>query len=416
MPLQASSNSPELTGGQADKSRRERNREAQQQFRKRRQATEAARLQRLKRLEGVIERMSTVMVDFADKMLQEDVLHRNPALTTDVQDVITNVLALANEAGDPEEKYAPDSESPPGTSPDNKDDASKRRKTGSAVHTSESYSTPTDLPFRLDQHDTAFITQPPSEYTQAINNPPVTYAATIPDTAACSQLAFLPPSTLPPSLGPILWSSSKPLSPASFSYKLTQSCFTVGFLVLNKSPNSPLPFSEESRMFGSTLRFRERNEMMLKMQWLLGPGKREFVHAAELPWGGRFWDQEFSGDDLSSASHVVSNSPQQFMSVVGIEKQLVALGARMLDRDTLELDIGSPVNQPVPEQLQPESWSFVNFFPPELLQPNSNPTRIRVSMSLLVANLTRICVCLMKGPGFPRRELRRVIVESAVTA
>lgn len=169
-------------------------------------------------------------------------------------------------------------------------------------------------------------------------------------------------------------------------------------------------------MFGSTLRFRERNEMMLKLQWLLGPGKREFVHAAELPWGGRFWDQEFSGDDLSSASHLISYSPQQFMSVVGVEKQLEALGARMVDKDTLELDIGSPVNQQMPEQLQPESWSFVNFFPPESLQPSSKPTRMRVSMSLLVANLTRICVCLMKGPGFPRRELRRVIFESAVMA
>ncbi|KAF5547034.1 hypothetical protein FPHYL_10326 [Fusarium phyllophilum] len=113
-------------GTDASKTRRERNREAQQQFRKRRQAAEAARLQRLKRLEGVVERMSTVIVDFADKMLQEEVLKQYPALAADVQDVITQVLALANEAGEPEETKS--SERYEQKSPDYGDDESDTQR------------------------------------------------------------------------------------------------------------------------------------------------------------------------------------------------------------------------------------------------------------------------------------------------
>ncbi|KAM0547467.1 hypothetical protein ACHAPJ_010340 [Fusarium lateritium] len=84
--------------------RRKRNREAQKLFRKRRGKADKARLERLKRLEGVVERMSTVVVNFADRLLQQGTLQQYPALMASLQGVMAEVLALANEAGSPEEE------------------------------------------------------------------------------------------------------------------------------------------------------------------------------------------------------------------------------------------------------------------------------------------------------------------------
>ncbi|KAF4452064.1 hypothetical protein F53441_4995 [Fusarium austroafricanum] len=402
------SKSPNYLGAMctdASKSRRERNREAQQQFRKRRQAAEAARMQRLKQLEGVIERMSTVIVDFADKMLQEDILEQYPALAADVQNVITQVLSLANEAGDPEETNSVGR--PEAASPSYRDDSAKERDSGLPGSPFVSQTMQAETPIPLGQQDTMFMNHSSPDYGQVID-PQITY----PIMPSYSQAPYL--STIPPSLGTLPWNSTKPLSPTSFTYRLTQSCFNVGYLLLNKFPDSPIPFSDETRMFGSTLRFNARDDMILKLKWLLGPGKIEYKHLAALPWGGRWWDQEFTGTDLLSASDKVDKSALQFCSVLGIERQLASLGAHIVERDTLELDIGNSMDHEDPKTPQPESWSFINFFPPQVLRPKTQALVIRVSLSLLVENLAKICVCLMKGPGFPRQKLRGVIVDSMI--
>ncbi|KAK2668457.1 ANL, N-terminal domain [Fusarium oxysporum f. sp. vasinfectum] len=171
MPESKSPNYLGPMGTDASKSRRERNREAQQQFRKRRQAAEAARVQRLKRLEGVVERMSTVIVDFADKMLQEEVLKQYPALAADVQDVITQVLVLANEAGDPEGTRS--NERHEEKSPDyGDDDSDTRRCSQDSASPSGSQNLPIGMPFSFDQQD-MFITSSPPEHSQLKDTPQI---------------------------------------------------------------------------------------------------------------------------------------------------------------------------------------------------------------------------------------------------
>ncbi|KAF5683989.1 hypothetical protein FCIRC_4202 [Fusarium circinatum] len=182
-------------GTDAGKSRRERNREAQQQFRKRRQAAEAARVQRLKRLEGVVERMSTLIVDFADKMLQEEVLRQYPALAADVQDVITQVIALANEAGEPEETRSDErhKEKPPDG------DSDARR------YSQDSASPSTDMPFPFDLQDT-FITHSLPEVSQLRDTPQITYP-TMQNPLFCTHSPCLPPSSIANSLWSGPWNT-----------------------------------------------------------------------------------------------------------------------------------------------------------------------------------------------------------------
>ncbi|KAM0214095.1 hypothetical protein ACHAQI_003715 [Fusarium lateritium] len=387
----------------ASKSRRERNREAQQQFRKRRQATEAARLQRLKRLEGVIERMSTVIVGYADKMLQEDVLNQYPALAADTQDVITSVLALANEAGDPEGKSA--AEPIEGITPNYAEEDTRGSDLGISKDQSVSNVIPTfNLP--SNEQNINLMNESSTQYHRYISNPSRTYAD-----STMFQIPYLPPSTLPPSIGLLPWNSSKPLSPTSFTHQLTQSCFNVGLLLLTKSPDSPLPFADEARIFGSALRSDERDEMITRMTWFIGPGLNDMKFLALMPYGGQWLDKGYTAGELTK---ITTKPTLPFCNVLGVERQLAAMGAHLVAKDTLELAINGTMDIEDPRPLQPESWSFVNIFPPDVLRPKSKPTSIRAGISLLVKNLSEISVCLNGGPGFPRKKLGRAIMDSAI--
>ena len=372
-------------------------------------------------LEGIIERMSTVVVDLTDRLLQQHVVQEHPGLMSTIQGAITDILKLANEAGDPIEgskvrkargRHIERSHIPP-----KQGDLASAESLPDITITRTSYSPAVES----GQYDTIIdptLTQIPliHEFPTALVEDAKTPLPSVP--TLYSQGGYTA-CTIPQELGPILWTSSQPSSsPNSFISRLTYTCFNVGCLVLSKSIEAPVPLSEEFRMFGSTLRYRDRDEMIFKMKWLLGPGTNELQLLAELPWGGRWWDQEFSSTELCSYATTDSSAPQ-FLSVVGVEKQLMALGARLVDKETIELDSSGLAllseTRQEPTCAQPDSWSFVNLFPSATSQPRTYPPRVLVSVNSLILNLSRIAVCLMKGPGFPRQALRKAIEASVVT-
>ncbi|KLO97064.1 uncharacterized protein LW93_3037 [Fusarium fujikuroi] len=223
MPESKSPNFLGPMGTDAGKSRRERNREAQQQFRKRRQAAEAARVQRLKRLEGVVERMSTVIVDFADKMLQEEILKQYPALAADVQNVITQVLSLANEAGDPEETKSSErhAQKSPGYGDDEWHTARSSQDSASPAGPQNSL---IDMPLSFDQQDTK---RSPPEHNQLRDTPQIVYP-TIQNPPLYSHSPFSPPASMAHSLGSGIWNTPMSLSSTSVSSLPIQSRFDIG--------------------------------------------------------------------------------------------------------------------------------------------------------------------------------------------
>lgn len=363
--------------------------------------------------------MSTVVADFTDQLLQDPVVLQYPDLITTIQDVIKEVLALANAAGDPED--APKIRRARGKS------VQVKGVTGGSKPISDPSQSPIDAtadsallcPGHQDvMPDPTTITQ-----TFPMQNPLVEFEG-IPLEIMTPEFYPQAPDvslTIPQSLGPILWTTPKRFLPNSFNHRLTYSCFNAGGLVLNRSVESPIPWTEESRMFGSTFRYRQREEMINRIKWLLGPGKDELQDLALLPWGGRWWDQEFSSDDLAScatAASMIDSSAPQFLSVFGVEKQLKALGARSLEKETVELSTNNLAilsgNCREPLCVQPESWSFVNLFPSKTPRQRFTSPTIHVSVSSLIANLTKIAVCLMKGPGFPKQALKRAIEESVI--
>ncbi|PCD34498.1 hypothetical protein FGRA07_08816 [Fusarium graminearum] len=337
------SKSPNFLGvmsSEASKSRRERNREAQQQFRRRRQAVETARLQRLKHLEGIIERMSTVIVSFTDRMLHEDVLKQYPALAANAQEVITHVLALAHEAEDADEGTTTEAASPNG-----RYEFSAAQDSGFSELSFHSGPMQAKM-MNANQQSAVFMTHPSSQYPQAMGDPTIAYTNFQDPTL--SELPSLPPSTLLPSLGPVPWNTSKPLSPTSFTYRLTHSCFND-----------------------------ERESMTRKLRWITGIGSQDIKLASILPWGGRYCGEDFTGDDLSSTCKTTDRTALQFLSAAGIQQQLRALNARFVAQDTLELDLSGAMGNDDPRPLQPDSWSFVNFFPPGIIAQKGTSAKIR---------------------------------------
>ncbi|EXF80853.1 hypothetical protein CFIO01_01224 [Colletotrichum fioriniae PJ7] len=272
---------------QALQMRRERNREAQKVFRKRKQAAEEIQAGRLQHLETTVAKMSSAVVELVDWMLDIEALKQEVGVLTRIQEMVAHVLALADDAVALEDelpkrrkrKLRGAKKTPiPSVDPQDHDGAGMREK--------DSY--PRDNTFHVASSPQASIpTLEPPSLTR--------------DDQILSHLTSLAcrPTSLPPSLGTFHCGSTTALSPDSFSFRLTHTCFTLGYLVLSKSLDSPLPHGEEPRIFSSTLRYRNRDGIITKMRWLVGPGQHELQQAAELPMGGRWYGDEYSSEDLS---------------------------------------------------------------------------------------------------------------------
>jgi hypothetical protein len=148
----------------------------------------------------------------------------------------------------------------------------------------------------------------------------------------------------------------------------------------------------------------------------------------DLPYG-QHGDQIFTRSDLDptfdelgwpaiTKARQDKDGETRYLSILGIEKQLLALGGRIVDAETLELNIVNPAAQPSnapPSEIvptQPASWSFVDFYSPDRMRSEPQVLTMQLSMGLLVSNLAKSAVCLMRGPGYPRHSLGGAIQAS----
>lgn len=194
----------------------------------------------MKSLEWVIERMSTVVSDFKDQLLQDPIVLQYPDLITTIQDVIKDVLALANEAGDPED--APKVRKARGKSVQ-----VKKGVTGGSKPISDLYPNPIDASvdsaLLCPGHQDLMPDPTPVTETFPMQNPIVEFEG-IPLEIMTSDLypeVADMPFTIPQSLGPILWTAPKRFLTNSFNHRLTYSCFNASSLVLSRSVESPVP-------------------------------------------------------------------------------------------------------------------------------------------------------------------------------
>ncbi|KXH53906.1 hypothetical protein CSAL01_05942 [Colletotrichum salicis] len=318
--------------------RRERNREAQKVFRKRKQAAEEIQAHRLQHLETTVAKMSSAVVELVDWILDIEALKQEMGVLKRIQEMVAHVLALADDAVALEDEL-----------PRRRKRKLRETKRTSVPSPSPKNDTAPGMQEKdaVAKDDTSHVASCPQANIPALEPPTLT-----PDDQILSHLTSLAcrPTSLPPTLGTFRCGSTTSLSPDSFSFRLTHTCFTIGYLVLSKSLDSPIPHGEKPRIFSSTLKYRERDDLITKMRWLVGPGQHELQQAAELPMGGRWYGDEFSSEDLSPENFdlfektALADARQtRFLSVAGVERQLVALGARVVDKETLELTLSGPL-------------------------------------------------------------------------
>lgn len=441
--------------------RRERNREAQNIFRRRRQAAEAAQAKRVRRLEEVVEEMSSIFMAFVDEVLEtEAVLKSQPVLVGSLRRSMARILKLAHEVVGPDEgcegtmmsalptrerdddededKPMEDEEparstpEPLSTSPDSNDDTT----TSSDSSQSSALTVPPKTPqpsFSLQNHPFLKPSPPPQPFAFTPSSTPISIPMP-PQIFANGWLGTTPAS--PIRTIDFVPSPSAPLSQDSFTYRLARASLTVAYLFLSNDPHIRSVTAPEARLFSNPLRGKARDEMLNRLRWLLGPGRPEIYRVVDLPYGrygahvysraelnpqtveevGWPWPSQPAGSQLSGLT--------RFFSIIGVEKQLLALGARVIDHETLELNLTSPPFAHCltdPGEEQPASWSFVNCFsfPGQQHQPKpksrSDEAMVRLSATRLVSSLALRAVCLMRGPGFPRDEIGSAIEEAIIT-
>lgn len=423
--------------------RRQRNREAQNVFRKRRQAAEAEQTARLRRLEEVVEEMSSIYMSFVDEMLQTEAVKQDARLVGSLRGSTKRILGLVHEVVGPDEGGMGEAMAVGKGLSDGEESSAWMDPQFIARPTPP----PTEqLPFGLslakpsDMMPSQPVTMnmgtvtPPEPILDPVIDPSDPVFPDLLPQIYSDGWTITPPTPPPP---PPSFSSSPPqdsdstfysLAPDSFAYRLVKATLTTAYLILSQSKHPPVPLSEEKRIFASTLRYRSRDELLTRMRWILGPGSNELSRVADMPYG-RWGEDLISGMDLRTGTgdyqpaavedtdHVPETS--KFLSVAGVEKQLIALGARVLDAETLELNITGPAISTDPGDDMSwwsDSWGFVNVFSSDMRRPKSTGLKLRLSVSKLVHNLSSNAVCLMRGPGFSRIELGKAIQASIVTA
>ncbi|KAF4977123.1 hypothetical protein FZEAL_6311 [Fusarium zealandicum] len=423
-----SSNSQEVDEATL-KARRERNREAQNIFRRRRQAAEAAQAKRVRRLEEIIEEMSSIFMTFVDEMLETDaVVKGQPVLVGSLRRSMARILALANEVVGPEDDCEGALMSALPTRGKGGEDASTEESTSSPesndaeTSTSDSsISSSTALTLKTPQPSIT-IKQPPFTFPPAHSLPAQIFGH--------GWLGTTPAS--PPTPADMVPAPSQPIPQDSFAHRLAKESLEVACLFLGDEPHVRAVSAPEARIFSNPMRGRARDEMLTRLRWLLGPGRKEMYRVVDLPYG-RYAQHVYSRMELNPAMPEDIEWPwpsqpagsritplTQFFSVAGLEKQLIALGVRVIDTETLELNLAGPqipsIAASAEVSRQPESWSFVNCFSfPAQPRPGPSVVTVRLSVTLLVASLARRSVCLMRGPGIPRNEVGSAIEEAIIS-
>ncbi|KAH7166286.1 hypothetical protein EDB81DRAFT_782014 [Dactylonectria macrodidyma] len=441
------------------KARRQRNREAQNVFRRRRQAAEAEQGKRLRRLEEVVEEMSSIFISFVDEILESEIVIQQPNLAGSLRKSMARILALANEVVGPDESE--DASCVPSTIPPvvpapstaattiststsmtkmlpviSENDTLGHSSTSPPGDSSTSRHSSEDLMDCDKQTETDPVFQTSkSAPILALTGPPG-HDHHIPDGPPGNVFNETPP--LPPQIygngwtitnHPIVghkhWGARLPLSPDSFAYRLAKASLSIAYLILTKAHHPPLPQAEEQRIFGTNMDYTDKSELLIRLRWLLGPGSGDMYRVIDLPYG-QHGSQVFTRSDLNPAFDELgwpgiykrrpNNGDAGYLSILGVEKQLLALGGRIIDAETLELNIANPASTESPPSdvvsAQPDSWSFVDFFSPNQLRTRPNALTMQLSIGLLVSNLAQSGVCLMRGPGYPRDELGGAIQAS----
>ncbi|KAM0246588.1 hypothetical protein ACHAQJ_010171 [Trichoderma viride] len=196
--------------------------------------------------------------------------------------------------------------------------------------------------------------------------------------------------------------------------------------------------NEVHRTFGSTLRIRTREQILVDLRWLLGPGKKalpqasgylwEFASQNDAPprWSGSPLDGiclEVAPDESSETNHQPVVCQPKLLTTLGVVQELSRLRARAIDDDILEITLGDQRLFDSKFSLQKDDSDKSNINDLHLSPSNSynfrDPSmgslKLRLSIPLLIVNLSLVAMCAKVGPVYKSSELAKAVEASVIT-
>ncbi|KAI6781210.1 uncharacterized protein J7T54_002566 [Emericellopsis cladophorae] len=399
--------------------RREKNREAQHVFRKRRQAAEVAMGRRFKRLEDVVEEMSCILIGLFDDILaKEAIVTQHPSIITSLKQSVGRVLALTKEVAAMDDDPLALVDDAKGNTSEHAPDA--KAVVANAAITLESQASPPApvAPHSLTDNSAAGMQ---SAMPCPANSSLSLYSPTAPISAGYMPtdqfMASLPNSlSLDDALGDSGWATFLPKQPGdtlhptqetlqlaySFPIRLIEISLTHGYALITTAPLASI-----QREFGRTLRYCRREEIIAYLQWALGPG-REYMFQT-FKYGLIEADADefpvcYSGPPKSSPPQDEQEMDPDFITAAGVYKLLQGLGAIMLDADTVEIQIRRPAMSASGGTLG--HVGSLSLYPYGFETPT---TRMRLHVPQLMTQLMHIAVCSESGPRYPQRDVWGIV-------
>lgn len=427
-------------------------------------------------IEGALEQMAGTFLDFTNGILQSPLIRQDPALISKLQSATNSILHLCQGGSGLEENLEDSQQNndinlsnrePLTSSPS--DDADFQQ----TYHESEESSQTLDN-MLLDFHS---FNQPTPALQPASQPPP--QPAHQPGSAA-SAARFNPffKSNSSPirnvfgngfmSLPPINFADcarndymlhTYP-SEESFSIMITRASLQHAYDSILSDTYATS--AAVDRIFGFTLKFRSREEILMVLRWYLRPQTSEIFRLATAEFDDYLIAQYYHGIATAQYSGIdgvfngggldTSNgrappplNQSRILNSYQIEQWLLACGMRHLDFDTIELKEIKPVGillnnqppdtpeellqpfasfqqqqqlqQPQPQQQQqqhtpPQNIPRIEVQAPEDIYSRNLSGNIRLSRSRLIHVLRGISFCIDKGPAY----CERAVLESVVIA
>ena len=394
-------------------------------YRERKRAAEEAERMRTARLEGVVEELGGILMSFADDLIAVDEVRRNHTLMTSLQKTIRKSIAMTNEVLDMESTQGEESS----RDPEVEESAVVRphaiildpvppTETRQDQH---EYGSSPLLPYQDDSQSAYTPTALTRSFASATSLDHLLYPRIAQQTFGNGWMDYHGDfvNHHPPNTG------ANGITPDTFPYRLVEQSVAHSFNVLLRDVS--ITTDKARSIFRWSLGTKTREGLLCHLRWMLGPGRFILSRAAGIPAKrytkalacGKSLDDEENDDCGSHASPTfasdlgdeeASSEPLALLSARDVDDKLDSLQARPVGNNILELTISSPA----PTEMTMQKGENDNNRPsaPGVRQGLTTFLTLRLSLSLLIQNLSTTAICLQAGPGYPETELGRIIQES----
>ncbi|KAJ5190578.1 uncharacterized protein N7498_009563 [Penicillium cinerascens] len=355
--------------------RRKQLRIAQQAYRRRKESTINNLQTRVQELEEGIEELSQSFLSFSSLLLEENILARHPRITSALQGITRQCVALAKQGcGDADEAASVEATSTPVVS---------RKK-----------SAPQNIDLNLDSD---FLESVPSLIPDDSLQFPFNsrqWPASRPRTPPYQDQAMLPfglflstPSVPSISAGSAFPSPPATISPASFikeegwslSQRIVRECCEIGYRLLVDTPNN----ARIEKIFGQPLTLSERNRLISAFYLAINDDIGDLIEPKTRALSPLYNKRENLSQDMLSRSSrtwqlVLNSGPDEWLDASGVQ--------RLLQQRGIHIDGDSPYSSP------------------RIDAPSA------FNLSTFLRFLSLDCICVGPGPVFRKQAIEQALL------